>query len=523
MPTPSLEAFLATARQAAAPKPPAHGETISVSETVSAAAAVYETVRNALEYDEEHLLRRNAVRRILKRHWDEERGDKLATDLLHELIWARYLANRSVPVTMIKEVGVILKKYEPLFASIERTPRDRSRNHFWLMDLMSTEIEYHLSPPTVDEALASLAYQDLKSRIEWATSMVAPEDRDLQLYLAVHRAILRSNVATLRYRVFTLYYPDWTKHPSPELVDTVADNLNSIIDAVEKQVRHPAADRVYRFVQKHAVVYQILKDVVMKDPDAAEDVLADAKALQKASASAAMIRYDRFRTKIRRSVIRAVVFLFLTKMILALIVELPYDTAIARSNNYAPLLTNILFHPLLLALIGFTVTIPEEKNTAQIQTELKTVVGLEPPKPLKFAMRRPWANASLRRTFDILYIAMFVFSIFVISGFLRALHFNTVSISLFLLFLSLVTFFGLKIRGTRRELVIVEGKGNFLSPLFDMFFLPIIRMGRWISLRAPRVNVFLFFFDFIIEAPFKAAIKLIEGWLAFLREKKEEI
>ena len=71
--------------------------------------------------------------------------------------------------------------------------------------------------------------------------------------------------------------------------------------------------------------------------------------------------------------------------------------------------------------------------------------------------------------------------------------------------------------------MIVEGKGNFFSPLFDMFFLPIIRVGRWISLRAPRVNIFLFFFDFIIEAPFKAAIKLIEGWLAFLREKKEEI
>lgn len=522
MSTPSLEAFLAAVQRARETKPAIGAETITVSETVSAAAAVYETVRNALEYDEEHLLRRNAVRRILKRHWDEERGDKLSADLVHELIWAQYLANQTVPVSDIKDIGAILRKYEPLFAAVDRTARERSRNHFWLLDLLSTEIEYHLSPPSIDEALASFAYQDLKSRMEWSASAVAAEDRDLQLYLAVHRAILRSNVATLRYRVFTLYYPDWIKSPSQELIDTVADNLNGIIDAVEKQVRHPAAERLHRFVQKHAVVYQILKDVIIKDPAAVESTLADPKALAKAAAAAALDRYDRFRTKIRRSILRAVVFLFLTKMILALIVELPYDTAIAKSNNYYPLLTNILFHPLLLAVIGLTVTIPEEKNTEQIQVELKSVVGLDAPRPLKFVMKRP-ANASLQRTFDILYIAMFVFSIFVIAGILRTLHFNTVSIALFIFFLSLVTFFGLKIRGTRRELVIVEGKGNFLSPLFDMFFLPIIRVGRWISLRAPRVNIFLFFFDFIIEAPFKAAIKLIEGWLAFLREKKEEI
>jgi hypothetical protein len=69
----------------------------------------------------------------------------------------------------------------------------------------------------------------------------------------------------------------------------------------------------------------------------------------------------------------------------------------------------------------------------------------------------------------------------------------------------------------------VEGSGGLSSAVFDIFFLPIVRAGRWISLRAPRINILLFFFDFIIEAPFKAAIKLVEGWLAFLREKKEEI
>jgi hypothetical protein len=118
---------------------------------------------------------------------------------------------------------------------------------------------------------------------------------------------------------------------------------------------------------------------------------------------------------------------------------------------------------------------------------------------------------------------MFLLFIGAVSYGLFSFGFNAVSIFFFLFFLSLVTFFGFKIRGSRRELVMVEGSGGLSSAVFDIFFLPIVRAGRWISLRAPRINILLFFFDFIIEAPFKAAIKLVEGWLAFLREKKEEI
>ena len=63
-------------------------DVIKVSETVSAAASVYETVRNTLEYDEEHLLRRNAIRRILKRCLIEGSQTQMAETLVKELIWA---------------------------------------------------------------------------------------------------------------------------------------------------------------------------------------------------------------------------------------------------------------------------------------------------------------------------------------------------------------------------------------------------------------------------------------------------
>ena len=48
-------------------------------------------------------------------------------------------------------------------------------------------------------------------------------------------------------------------------------------------------------------------------------------------------------------------------------------------------------------------------------------------------------------------------------------------------------------------------------------------MGRWLSLNAPKINVFTFILDFIIEAPFKTFVDVMDEWMNFIREKKEEI
>jgi len=121
------------------------------------------------------------------------------------------------------------------------------------------------------------------------------------------------------------------------------------------------------------------------------------------------------------------------------------------------------------------------------------------------------------------YGLMYLVSYGVIAVLLSGFGFNIFSILLFLFFFSLVTFFGVKIRLSRRELMLVEKSYGVASTFLDLFFLPILRVGRWMSLKAPRINIFLFFLDFIIEAPFKLAIEVIEGWLAFVREKKEEL
>lgn len=501
-------------------------DVIKVSETVSAAASVYETVRNALEYDEEHLLRRNAIRRILKRRMTDVPSAEMAGKLIKELIWARYLPNGKVPAQMVGKVSDILDKYQFLFLTLPSESHDGQRAYDWLLDVLSVEIEYSLGPPCIDEALASFAYQELQKRVDWQTQTLVGEERDLQLYIAIHRTVLRSNQATLRYRVLTLYYNTWRKAGGgDQVVKEIAMNLMKVIDSVERQIQHPAQDEMYRFVRRHAIVFHVLSDIARDNPEALAGALRSGSlaSIDAAVTKAAETRYSAFRTKLGRTVIRAALFLLLTKSILAVLVELPFEIFVLQTTDYLPLVVNILFPPILLMLIGLSVRIPKSKNTARILDELHAIFGAGDEFSLVFKRKRPWGHGALWWIFNTLYLAILLLTILVVGSVLRSFDFNGLSILFFIFFLSLVAYFGLRIRNIRRELIVIDLSRGFLGTLADMLFLPIIRAGRWAALRAPRVNIFLFFFDFIIEAPFKAAIDIVESWLAFLREKQEEI
>ncbi len=523
MPTP-FDALLATIHTVRHPSSVPEGESIVVSETIAVAASAYEAIRNTLEYDEEHLMRRNALRRIIKRRVQEEASQPLAMDVLRELVWARYLPNKKVPEAMIGTLAAVFEKYRPLFVRAQAEQGRSDMLFEWLLDLVSTEVECVLQPMPVDELLASTAYRELKQRMVWANPAMADADRDLQLYIAVHRAVLKSNVPTLRFRVFTLYYPGWLHaFAADPLVAEVATQLPTVVDAIERQLRHPAADSVFRLARQHAIVFHLIRDIAEADPDAFAAAMSagNMAAIDEAISKAAERRYDRFRSRLKTRVVRAALFLFLTKMVLALILELPYEQFVLQSPDFRPLLVNIIFHPLLLCVIGLSVHIPQAKNNKKILDEVHALLGMG--KDFTITLKPGHSNGGLGLAFRLCYGLMSLLTIGAIASLLRVLHFNVFSIALFLFFLSLVMFFGLKIRNSKKELVMVESGSHVFGFLADLLFLPMIRAGRWIALRAPRLNIFLFFLDFIIEAPFKATIRVIESWLAFLREKKEEI
>lgn len=500
-------------------------EVIEVSVPATTAAALYERFRNTLDYQEEHLLRRNAILRILKRYLGTDVAlSSLAGDLLKELVWAQYLPNRKIPLSLVNKLEPVIAKYESLLQMAEQAKASRETAFNWVLDVLATEVEAIVAPVPDEEALAAFMYDEIRRRSDWDPRLpVKDDEKDLRLYIAVHRSLLKSNPATLRYRVLTLYYPDWTGSASPALIEEISKNLLVIIDTVEQEIQNPLTDRLSRMLRRRAGVFRVLgdalKEMVPKNPEG----ISDPEQLDEAVRHALEVRTANFKVRLRRTVGRAVVFLFITKMMLALMLELPYDLLVLGDDaHFYPLFINILFPPFFLALISLTVVINKKRNSEDYVSAIRALgIGADHPVlhlRVKHQVRGPW-----QLVFDVLYALLFVGIYGAIAAGLASVGFHWLSVGLFLFFLSLVTFFGIRIRQSTKEIVASDARSGMLGTAFDILLLPIVRAGAWLSNKISRVNVFIYFFDFIIEAPLKVAIEFIEGWLSFIREKKEEI
>ena len=117
----------------------------------------------------------------------------------------------------------------------------------------------------------------------------------------------------------------------------------------------------------------------------------------------------------------------------------------------------------------------------------------------------------------------FIISFGTLVWILQKLNFNIFSTVIFLMFVSLVAFAGTKIRQRARELMVEREKDGLLHNIFDVFSLPMIQVGKWLSGQFIKYNVLVIIFNFLIEVPFQIFVEFIEQWRNFLREKKDEI
>jgi hypothetical protein len=499
-------------------------EVIEVSVPVSTAAVLYEKVRNTLEYQEEHLLRRGSIERFFKRHiGDQSDLAKLSSDLLRELVWAKYLPNKEVPTHLSVKLSSVIAKYDVLLKAADHLGERRERVVEFIIDVLATEVERTIAPPLHDEALASYMYEEMRGRVEWDPMFgLSDETKDLRLFIAIHRTLLKSNQETLRYRVLALYYPDWVGASNNERVMDVAKNLVHIVDMVDAEITNTLTDRLARLLRRRAGIFRVIRDVIEHEPHHFHALLDEPDALDREVGQALHHRTDNFKVKLRRTVFRTILFLFITKMFLALILEVPYDLILAGEIAFEQLAVNVVFPPLFLALLSLTITIPQKRNTDDYRSAVRALVVGTDHIVLNIRLKRD-VRSAWTTLFNIVYGMTFVLVFGIIGSSLHRLGFHALSIALFLFFLSLVTFFGIRIRSSTRDIVALDVRSGLFGTAFDIFMLPIVRMGSWLSVKVAKINVFIFFFDFIVEAPFKVAIQFIEHWLNFVREKKEEI
>lgn len=500
--------------------------TIAVNEVVSRIAFLYEKVRTVVDFKEEHLLVKDAIRRSLDRRMlMGVQGTAIAGPLIMELIRAGYLENKLIPQEKVVTVANIINRYVYLInvMSVNQPKKERKRWRKWLIDIASVELEAELSVDVKTAALVECMYRSISGNFVTKNENLSEEEKNILVYVAILRALTKANRPTIEYALLKLYYPNWqtldisnSRKIRKELID-IKEKIDGFVD-------HPLNRYFLLRVKKFTPHFIILRDVVEGDPENTESILSDEEALENAIENACNERYGDQKSRLNRSIVRSLIYIFLTKMLLAIVIEVPIDYYFYSDFNWLPVVVNVSFHPLFLALIVLTAKTPNEENTEKIIQGIKEIVyGYEPEGgqyEIKRKLRKRGIGAII---FNTLYAILFAITFGIIIFVLTRLKFHAPSIALFIFFLSMVSFFGIKIRQTAKELIVLDRKERISTLPFDLLALPLVRAGRWISMNFSRVNLFVFILDVIIEAPFKALIEVFEEWLSFLREKKEEI
>ena len=204
--------------------------------------------------------------------------------------------------------------------------------------------------------------------------------------------------------------------------------------------------------------------------------------------------------------------------------EVPATLWFGEEINNISLAINVIFPAFLLFLAVLFTRLPGEDNSFKIIKGIEEVIFVERGRTEPFQLRKPVERTKLLNTvFGIIYSITFFLSFGFVVWALNTAKFSWVSIIIFLFFLAFVSFFSIRIRRNARELMIIEAKESIFSFISDFFYIPIVTAGKWLSEKFSRINVFVFFMDFIIEAPFKIFVEIAEEWTKYVKERKDEI
>lgn len=483
--------------------------------------AFYERLRTLIDYQDERFIRRLAIRRILFRRIliQGERGG-FGEPLIRELIRAAYLENGKYPVSSAGAIDTILEKYLAALPTMERRypPTELVRMERRLLGIAAAEIEDYLNPPDVDRVLVQQLGKEIANYLH-----VSVNDH---IRTVAMRGLLKADGELVAWRLFANRQSE-TGHAiwkafGEDAGGHVTDMLREVM-RVELQLQERQIDSQVRRFHQLIPPYIILGDLARQHDTRVATLVSEPNRLDGTLEALVNDRVDRVETKIQRSMVRATVYIFLTKIVVGVALEVPYDLATQGKIAYLPLGINILIPPTVMLLAALGIHAPNRENTELLVLRAKTILLSETLPPLAdiHEVRRHGAMANA--FYSLAYFALYVVAFGGLIWVLQVLHFNFISILIFLFFLSVVGFFAFRIRTTAKELAVIREREGFFLLIFDFFALPFLQVGRWLSVTIRQMNIILFVLDFIIEAPLKVVFVAIEDWFAFLREKREEL
>lgn len=491
------------------------GETLHVPNLANAVLYAYEQLRNASENIEDHLLLQRAILRYYRRTLalNHVVPKDIGKELIIELTQAEYLANDSVPLAQIDEIEALIARYHRSYQAA--TPNERRTLERWMFELLAVETEQLLDSPVRIISFARFAHAHLSQTIDYQKALkgdtsVGQNDYSTLLYIAIHKALLKSDDANIRSELLALHNI------------TPADTAQFIAfnQAYDTLAASKATVTLTRFVNKNGAPLRVIRATFFDEHEEQYPItIADQAQTINTVQARIDSEYKEVRKRINKGVLRSVIFLLITKTLVGLVIEVPYDLAIYGAIIVLPLIVNLLFPPVFLALTALTFRIPGEANKRAIVDYIEGLLYEKGTTPkLRYS-----ESVDNRTAFNVVYAVVFVGAFYLVADRLAALGFNIVQGVIFVVFLSTASFLGYRLTLQIKELELLTTNQGFIALVRDFLYAPFIFVGQRISYRFGQLNIIAQILDAAIDLPLKTMVRLIRQWTVFLNNKKDEL
>ncbi len=487
-------------------------EKIHVDEIAAKVAAFYEKVRNIIDYREEHLLRKQIIDRILRRRIFLKNFDKnFAEPLIKELIRSGHLPNDTVPETKIWPVQDIIDNFINLVEhGVFANEGEKIEVSEWLIMITASAIEEELFPPTKERMLSSTMFAVIRSNLEVRNAELSQEEKDIQLFIAVQRALFRPDIDQLQYRLLKFMHPRWgTKNM--EAPHGLIDMKRSILAFL----KNPIGRSFFRLCNRQKIVFLLLGDLVSSGTPVTENFEGLLK-------SAYQDRYKKEKAQFRRLAFFSVISFFISKVVVALAIEIPLDAHFSHAFSLRTIVMSIALPPLLMLCIILFIKLPSKQNYYLVASEVKNVVF--PTEPRKYVVTIPKKRGFAGELFvRAAHFITLIVVIYMLTKGLLLLDFSVASIVIFLLFTSMVIATGVRINNRAKDMNLMKEKATMLNFIGDLIAIPFMTIGKWAIAGLGKFNILIIAFNFLIELPFQLFIEFLENFRGFIKAKKEEV
>ena len=488
------------------------GDKIHVTGVAGTIYFAYEQLRNIAEYTEQHLILRATIERFLKRHMQfNEHPKKLGFELVEELTQERYLHNNSITQQTVDLIDAYIDYYIQLQITLHNGIHHVNREETvrWTIQAASVAVEQLLNPSPKTEAFINFAYRHCLEAIDRTDfPNIADTDLDAAIYCAAHRALIKSDIATTR-----AYYigADPTRSQTIEEFVKVNRQIDKLFDS-------PQVIRLARLIGRNGAPLRIIHEVAQAQDSST--ILQQPAKLNSYIGAVADEQYGKTHSRLVKSIIRTLIFVFITKAMIGLLVEVPYDIWRHGSVLITPLLINMLFPPLYMATAIWAVKKPDQANTDAVRKQIERILYAS-ENPVRYRIPKRDISGGLRFAFRLIYTLAYAASFGLAVWILLTLDFSWVHIGVFFLFFSAVSFFRFRLIQASRELDVNDRRESVFAIIGDFFYTPFIKLGEWLSARYRRINVLTVILDLMIEMPLKTTLRILQEWVRFMRDKRE--